>query len=228
MPVFCYHGCLCLAATDAHTPLPWMPICYHGCLYPATTDARTLLPRMPVLCYHGCPYLATMDAHISCYHGCLQFLLSQKEVTLLTQFIGPFWLVASASRFLTSMRHWACSPVPTILGIRGSLRCITSLLISWESQLTSAHLHTGRGHYRSRDPFGGSAQSATCILPMQTFSHRMQHNSAMQSCALRLFKVASDAPIHHTFQSTKPIQYPVSSTSQTSSIIEHCPISTFF
>ena len=65
MPVFRYHGCLCLAATDAHTPLPWMPIlCYHGCLYPATTDAHTLLPWMPVFRYHGCPYSATTDAHI--------------------------------------------------------------------------------------------------------------------------------------------------------------------
>ncbi|OAX39339.1 hypothetical protein K503DRAFT_769582, partial [Rhizopogon vinicolor AM-OR11-026] len=48
------------------------------------------------------------------------------------------------------------------------------------SQLTSAHLHTGRGRYRGRDPFGGSAQIAICILPMQTFSHRMRHNSATQ------------------------------------------------
>ncbi|OAX36885.1 hypothetical protein K503DRAFT_772029, partial [Rhizopogon vinicolor AM-OR11-026] len=39
-------------------------------------------------------------------------------------------------------------------------------------------IFTGRGRYRGRDPFGGSAQIATCILPMQTFSHRMRHNSA--------------------------------------------------
>jgi len=172
-----------------------MPIlCYHGCLYPATTDARTLLPWMPVFRYHGCLYSATTDAHI---------LLPWMPATLaLTEggnstnsVIGPSRLVATASCFLlpafrfplpascflTSMRHWAHSPVPTILGIQGSLRCVISLLISWESQLTSAHLHTGQGHYRSRDPFGGSAQIATCILPMQTFSYRTLHNSAMQS-----------------------------------------------
>ncbi|KAJ8582985.1 hypothetical protein M405DRAFT_829670, partial [Rhizopogon salebrosus TDB-379] len=41
----------------------------------------------------------------------------------------------TASRYLTSMRH---STAPTILGIRGSLRCVALLLMPWESQLTSA------------------------------------------------------------------------------------------
>jgi hypothetical protein len=80
---------------------------------------------------------------------------------------------------LTILPIWT-SPVPHLdaslrssyhLGIRGSLCCVISLLIPWESQLTSALFHTGWGHYRGRDPFGGSTQIATCILPMQTFSH---------------------------------------------------------
>jgi len=139
MPVFCYCGCLCLTATDAHTLLPWMPIlCYHGCLYPATTDARTLLPRMPVFHYHGFPYSATMDAHI---------LLPWMPATLAlaeggnstNSVIGPSRLVATASCFLlphldaslgllpssyyfgdprfTSLRHFT----PNILGIAAHL-----------------------------------------------------------------------------------------------------------
>src|SRR5882757_8583657 len=112
---------------------------YHGCL-------QFLLTQMPISCYLGCLQFFLMWMPVFCYHGCLQILLMQKEVILLTQFIGPSFY------FLTSMRCWAYFPAPTILGIRGSLRCVISLLISWESQLTSAHPHTGRGRYRGLRP----------------------------------------------------------------------------
>jgi len=46
-------------------------------------------------------------------------------------------------------------PAPTFLGIRGSLRRVASLLIFWESQLTSALSYTGWGRYRDRDPLRG-------------------------------------------------------------------------
>ncbi|OAX33592.1 hypothetical protein K503DRAFT_513111 [Rhizopogon vinicolor AM-OR11-026] len=50
-----------------------------------------------------------------------------------------FLASCSTSYFLTSTRRRTCLPAPTILGIRGSSRCVVPLLISWESQLTSAH-----------------------------------------------------------------------------------------
>ena len=140
-----------LAYADAHKSLPWMPA------IPAHADAHKSLPWMPAI------------------------LARAEGGDFTNSFIGPSWLAVTTSYFFTSMRRWTWFPAPTILGIRGSLCCVISLLISWESQLTSAHLHTGRGRYRGRDPFGGSAQIATCILPMQTFSHRMRHNSVTQS-----------------------------------------------
>jgi len=47
--------------------------------------------------------------------------------------------------------------------------------------------------------------------PLHDHSLTLYYHGKMSwgGCGLRLFKVASDAPIHHTFQSTKPIQYPV-------------------
>ncbi|OAX38958.1 hypothetical protein K503DRAFT_121032 [Rhizopogon vinicolor AM-OR11-026] len=115
-----------------------------GIFHPATTPL--CCPYLPGLGSHGCLQFFLTQMPVFCYHGCLQILLMQKEVILLTQFIGPSFY------FLTSMRCWAYFPAPTILGIRGSLRCAISLLISWESQLTSAHPHTGRGRYRGLRP----------------------------------------------------------------------------
>ncbi|OAX34766.1 hypothetical protein K503DRAFT_774201 [Rhizopogon vinicolor AM-OR11-026] len=184
-PLCVAHTCLILVHmdacnyyhADAHIPLPWMPaiLLYADAhkLLPWTpailphVDARILLPRMPANPAHT----EGGDFTNSVYRS---FLASH-----------------STSCFLTSMCRWTCLPAPTILGIRGSLRCVISLLISWESQLTSAHLLTGWGRYRGRDPFGGSAQIATCILPMQTFSHRTRHNSATQSQAVEHHRVTA-------------------------------------
>ncbi|OAX31727.1 hypothetical protein K503DRAFT_777330 [Rhizopogon vinicolor AM-OR11-026] len=105
---------------DAHILLLWMPVIL------AHADALKLLPWMPAILAHA-------DAR-TCYHGCLQILLTQ-EVILLTQFIGSSWLAVTTSYFLTSIRCWTCFPAPTIFGIQGSLRCVISCLISWESQL---------------------------------------------------------------------------------------------
>jgi len=134
-PLCVAHTCLMLVHmdacnhyhADAHIPLPWMPaILPHADAHkllswmPAIlphADARILLPRMPAILAHA----EGGDFTNSVYRS---FLAS-----------------CSTSYFLTSTRRWTFLPAPTILGIRGSLRCVVSLLISWESQLTSAHLH---------------------------------------------------------------------------------------
>ncbi|OAX34141.1 hypothetical protein K503DRAFT_774870 [Rhizopogon vinicolor AM-OR11-026] len=57
-----------------------------------------------------------MQMPVFCYHGCLQILLTQKEVILLTHFIGSSRIAITTSCFLTSMRRWTCFPAPTIWG----------------------------------------------------------------------------------------------------------------
>jgi hypothetical protein len=81
-----------------------------------------------------------------------------------------------ASCFLPSMRRFGA---PTILGIRGSLRCVVSLLLSWESQLTSAHSHRFGPLSGPGPPSGCSSQKPNCIQPMQTFLSptNVQHKS---------------------------------------------------
>jgi hypothetical protein len=150
-----YHTTSCfpyLPSLGSHRCLQLLPC---RCPYSATTDAHILLPWMPVFYYHGC----------------LRVLLTQKEVISLTHFIGPSWSAITTSCFLTSMRCWACFPAPIILGDPRftSLRHFTPNILG-----TAAHL--GSSSHRSGPlpelgPLRGSAQIATCILPMQTFSH---------------------------------------------------------
>ncbi|OAX44081.1 hypothetical protein K503DRAFT_765248, partial [Rhizopogon vinicolor AM-OR11-026] len=122
-PLCVTHTCLVLVHmdacnyyhADAHVPLPWMPAIL------AHADAHKLLSWMPSNLAHAEGGDFTNPVYRSFLASC------------------------STSYFLTSTRRWTCLPAPTILGIRGSLHCVVSLLISWELQLTSAHLHTGRG-----------------------------------------------------------------------------------
>src|SRR5882757_2498420 len=65
---------------------PYLPnVGSHRCL-------QFFLMQMPISCYLGCLQFFLMRMPVFCYYGCLQFLPMQKEVILLTQFIGPSWL----------------------------------------------------------------------------------------------------------------------------------------
>ncbi|OJA13279.1 hypothetical protein AZE42_05016 [Rhizopogon vesiculosus] len=88
--------------------------------------------QMPISRYHGRLQFLLTQMPISCYLGCLQFFLMRMPANLAHAEGGDFtnsvyrsFLASrSTSYFLASMRRWTCLPAPTILGTRGSLRCV--------------------------------------------------------------------------------------------------------
>jgi len=180
MPIICYRGCLQLTLTQMHIILlPWMPApLSHAdactafsrrCLYPCYTDACnpcsrrclqfslmqmpiSLLPWMPAIFAHADAHIiATMDA---CH-------FDEAEGGNLANSTGASNRSATTTPcLLTSMRRWRLDWFPSSYHLGGprftSLRHVTPNISGNRS--SPRLIFTDWGHYRGRDPFGGSSQ----------------------------------------------------------------------
>ncbi|OAX31737.1 hypothetical protein K503DRAFT_54761 [Rhizopogon vinicolor AM-OR11-026] len=118
---------------------------YHGCL-------QFLLTQMPISRYLGCLQFFLMQMPVFCYHGCLQILFTQKEVILLTQFIGPSWLAVTTSYSLDALLDLLPSSYYFGDPRFTSLCCFTPNILGIAAHLGSSSHRSGPGLLRGLRP----------------------------------------------------------------------------